>query len=541
MTPDDGMTIAALIDAAAPVELEPVELKEAGLSQREALLAVCDEAVVWKSPEGEVYASVAVDGHLEHHAVASKGFRNWMLNRLATRFSINSRPASANANAVAEAKCAVEAQSLTSRLVQHPNLRVAEHKEAIFIDLGGPDWSAIRVDAEGWCIVPTAPVPIVRGRRTGVFPNPNAPADFQLLRNLLGHLDEDTFVLLVAWCLGALLPKGPYPILVLGGEQGSGKSTLARLAQRLTDPVNGDLLQPPRDDRDLIAFARTNRVLSFDNLSSLSGDLADSLCRLATGSEIGGRALFSDHDLATFAACRPIVMNGIPDLASRGDLADRAIVLRLPLLQGRTTERDWRASVNAILPSTLAALLDALSCGLANLQRTATPNCRMADFARFIVAAEPALPWQPGAFFQALYRARHDANASLMEGDAVASAVMRFMSDRGRDWSGLKSELHAELTSRRVAAGQGQHDWPANARWFGDRLRRAAPVLRAHGIDVTDKRVGRGTVVILEMRDPPATPAPSAPSQSAERWDPDTPDCGAGGASAATDLDQRMW
>ena len=66
------------------------------------------------------------------------------------------------------------------------------------------------------------------------------------------------------------------------------------------DPGHGDLLQPPGDDRDLIAAARANRVLSFDNLSSIRAELADSLCRLATGSEIGGRALYSDHDTASF-------------------------------------------------------------------------------------------------------------------------------------------------------------------------------------------------------------------------------------------------
>jgi putative DNA primase/helicase len=515
MTPDDGIDIAALIDSALPIQPESVDLRTAGLTQREALLTVCDEARVWRSPEGDAYASVPVHDHIEHHPVGSKAFRNWMLCRLASRFTVNSRPASANENAVREARAAVEAQALMSPNVHRPSLRVAEHDAAIYIDLGFSEWSAVRVDANGWNVVLQAPIPILRGRRTGPFPNPNAAADFAPLRSLLRHLDEDAFVLLVAWCLGAMLPEGPYPILVLGGEQGSGKSTLARLAQRVTDPVNGDLLQPPATDRDLIACARTNRVLSFDNLSALTGELADSLCRLATGSEIGGRALFSDYDLATFAACRPIVMNGIPDLASRGDLADRALVLRLPVLPDRITERQWRAAVNEVMPHTFAALLDALSCGLARLEATPTPDYRMADFARFIVAAEPALPWPPGAFLDAVRRVRRQANVSLAEGDAVASAVKSFVDDRGRDWSGLMSELHAVLTQRHLSAGRGQQDWPANSRWFSDRLRRAAPALRSLGIDVAERRTSRGTMATLHLRDPAATPAPSAqPAQS---------------------------
>jgi hypothetical protein len=50
-------------------------------------------------------------------------------------------------------------------------------------------------------------------------------------------------------------------------------------------------MQPPREDRDLITAARNNHVLAFDNLSAVSAELADSLCRLATGGDIGGRLL----------------------------------------------------------------------------------------------------------------------------------------------------------------------------------------------------------------------------------------------------------
>ena len=133
-------------------------------------------------------------------------------------------------------------------------------------------------------------------------------------------------------------------------------------------------------------------MLAFDNFSGIRADLADSLCRLATGSEIGGRALFSDHETATFSASRPLVLNGIPDLAARGDLADRALVLRLEAPSRRITERDWSLEVERVLPAAFACLLDGLAGGLRHLEETRTPDVRMADFARFVVAAEPVLP-----------------------------------------------------------------------------------------------------------------------------------------------------
>ena len=408
--------VAEMIDAAEMVEPAPIDIKEAGLSQREALLQVCDSAEIWRSPDGETYATVEVNGHVEHHAIQGKGFRDWMLGELARRYCSKGRPASATESAVRDAKMGLEARAHHGALRKDAPLRVAGAGEQMFIDLGTPDWRAVEVAADGWRVVDQTPVPILRARRTGGFPKPTPGAGLAALRDILGHLPDDDFILFVSWCLGALLPNGPYPILILGGEQGSGKSTLARLAQRLTDPVTGDLLQPPGDDRDLIAAARNNRVLAFDNFSGIRSELADSLCRLATGSEIGGRMLYSNHDTATFSASRPLILNGIPDLAARGDLADRAIVLRLDAPTRRITERDWAAMIEPVLPLVLGGLLDALVVGLRHLDQTETPDVRMADFARFVVAAEPALPWLEGAFLSAYWRNRGQAVAPSRRG-----------------------------------------------------------------------------------------------------------------------------
>ena len=390
----------------------------------------------------------------------------------------------------------MEARALGEAMTYPAALRVAEKDDGVYIDLGDDDWSALRITPSGWSIIPQAPVPILRSKRTAPFPMPAPHGDFGPLLRLLSHLDEDTRILLVAWCLGALMPRGPYPILVLGGEQGCGKSTLARLAQRLTDPTKGDLLQPPGNDRDLIAYAKTNRVLAFDNLSGIKPDLADSMCRLATGSEIGGRAMFSDHDTASFAASRPLIINGIPDLAARADLADRSIVLRLTALPHRMTQRDWEERVDEVLPATLVGLLDAMSVGLSSLKTTPTPDVRMADFARLVTAAEPALPWDHGRFLDAYRRSRVDADVALLDGDPVARAVRDFIATRPR-WRGLVSWLYEELSKSGATYMRRPTDWPANPRWFGDRLRRAAPLLRAHGMDYEERRTAHGMEITL--------------------------------------------
>jgi len=484
-----------------------VDLKEAGLGQRDALLTVADDARLWRCPEGQTYATIYVDGHEEHLAIVSRAFKDWWLSEFAMRYTVNGRPASVGEAAYRDAKQSLEARAAVTRIKHDAPLRVVEHQDATYIDLGSEDWSAVEVTPEGWSVVEAPPVPLVRTRRTGAMPMP-VRGDFGPLQRLLGRLDPADFILFTAWCLQALAPSGPYPVLIVGGEAGAGKTTMARLAQKITDPVNGDVLQPPGNDRDLIAAARQGRVLVFDNISSVKPDIADSICRLSTGAEIGGRALFTDHDSASFSACRPVVLNGIPDLAARGDLADRAIVIRLTALEERVSERDWAQMVEEAIPPTFGALLTALSVGLSRLSTTPTPSLRMADFARLVIAAEPALPWAAGDFLAAYHANRARAVVSIVEGDLVATKVRTFADQHASGWAGLMSELYTSLTETVTLEAKRSGDWPGNPRWFSDRLTRAAPALRAIGISVTTKQENRGTTARIEKIAPLAPLAP---------------------------------
>jgi hypothetical protein len=175
------------------------------------------------------------------------------------------------------------------------------------------------------------------------------------------------------------------------------------------------------------------------------------------------------------------------------------------------TERAWKAAVQDVLPPTFAALLDALGRGLRDLEATPTPDVRMSDFARFIVAAEPALPWAPGAFLDAFQRSRIYTRAALVEGDTIAIALRAFLEDRGTAWEGLISELYRELSARAAAIGQRAPDWPGNPRWLGDRLRRAAPALRTLGISIQERRTAEGMKLTITWVATPATSATRRP------------------------------
>jgi hypothetical protein len=246
----------------------------------------------------------------------------------------------------------------------------------------------------------------------------------------------------VGWALAVFRDRGPYPVLVLSGEQGSAKSTAAAILRALLDPNTAPLRALPRQDRDLFIAASNGHVLAFDNVSGLPHWISDNLCRLATGGGFAVRQLYTDQDEVLFDASRPQILNGIEDVVTRPDLADRSILLRLEPIpeEDRRPEAEIWAAFEKERPEILGALLGAVVEGLKNLAKTRLRKLpRMTDFALRATACETSF-WPSGTFWSAYAENLDEAVAALVDDDQVASAVRNLMTSR-TDWTGTATEL----------------------------------------------------------------------------------------------------
>src|SRR5262249_25958941 len=233
-------------------------------------------------------------------------------------------------DAMQEAIGVLEARAQFDAPEHDARVRVAGHDGRIYIDLADKEWRAIEIDADGWRIIDDAPVYFRRSSGMKALPEPVKGGSIEGdLRPLLNVKDNDEFVLAVAWVLATLRDRGPYPLLAISGEQGSAKSWLLRILRALIDPNSVPLRSLPRSERDLYIAASNAYVLGFDNVSDVQPWLADALCRLSTGGGFSTRQLFTDGDEVLFGSSRPIVLNGIEDIITRPDLADRSVVLTL--------------------------------------------------------------------------------------------------------------------------------------------------------------------------------------------------------------------
>ena len=88
---------------------------------------------------------------------------------------------------------------------------------------------SVEISSTGWQVLPSqkCPVRFLRPDTQLALPIPESKGHIDDLRALL-NVDENAWVLILAWLLFSFYPKYPHPVLILHGEQGSGKSSTAQ-------------------------------------------------------------------------------------------------------------------------------------------------------------------------------------------------------------------------------------------------------------------------------------------------------------------------
>jgi hypothetical protein len=478
--------------------------------QADVLIELASSAELFLDRDDVGYARFEVNAHNENWPIRSKGFKRWLVRA----FYENTQTAPSS-EAVSSAMSVLEARAHFDAPEHDVRVRVAGCDGRIYIDLADRDWRAIELSESGWRIIDNPPVYFRRS--AGMKPLPEPAADGSLdrdLRPLLNVKTERDFVLAVAWLLAALRHCGPYPVLGITGEQGSAKSWLAKLLRALVDDNSVPLRALPRDERDVFIAARNSQVLAYDNVSGLPDWLSDTFCRLATGGGFSTRELYTDQDEVLFASTRPILLNGIDDIATRPDLADRSIALMLAAISDdkRKQEEKLWAEFESKRPRILGALLDAVSHGLRTLPDVHLDRLpRMADFAAWVTACEGAL-WKPGTFMAAYTSNIEEAVEVVLDADQIATALRSYI-DLDADFQGTASDLLKALNRITPESQTKAKGWPKRPNTLSNILRRIAPPLRKIGIDIGFDRDKRQKTITVTRSDR-ARKTSSSPSSS---------------------------
>jgi putative DNA primase/helicase len=466
--------------------------------QRDILISLVDSCEFWHDANRTAYVTFPVNAHKENWPVRSRDFKMWLSSRYYQETGTG-----IGGQALEDGVRILEARAVNDEPEFEPFVRVGQHDGNLFIDLVDARWCVVKVTAAGWSIDRNAPLKFLRTSSMRPLPEPDRGGMIEELRGFLNVQSDGDFMLAIAWLVAALNASGPYTVLVLNGEQGTGKSVFSRLMRSLVDPSAASIRSVPKDDRDLIVSASNSHVLAFDNLSGVPGWFADALSRLATGSGFATRMLHTDKEEFIFQGARPIILNGIPTLTDRPDLAERALTIHLAVIaeERRQSEEELFPAFEAKRSSIFGALLDAISAALRNLPKVKL-DCkpRMADFARLITAAEPGLGWEPGAFIKVYGENRRDVIEASIEAEPVAKTIIDHFPANYPYPEGLictPTELLAVLNSRASEGVQKSRIWPDTAQRLGNRIDRIAPLLRSRGFLVERRHSGQRLITIV--------------------------------------------
>jgi hypothetical protein len=483
------------------------------------------------APNRDAYADITIDGHRETWRLRSKGFRSWLRHQY---FQLAKAGCSSESMQVAIETLVSFALFDKEAEEREVHIRVAGHEGAIYIDVGDPLWHVIEVTELGWKVISGEDSP-VRFRRTPSMrplPLPEKGGSIKELRKLVNVGSDNDFVLLVAYAMAALRPDNNYPVLGVAGVQGSGKSSLIRLLQRLIDPRMPTMRSIPREEDDLIVGAKGAHFLGFDNVSRLSDEMSDAICRLSTGGGSGKRQLYTDDDEVLFSGRRPVAFNGIEDVATRPDMVERTILLWLTRPKKRQRETEINAAFEKVASGIFGALLDGLVSGLGSVGSVSDEDLpRMADFAVWAEACCRAY-WKCGTFLKAYKSNLTQAVDVVLDASPVATAVRTLMVER-LEWKGTATELLEVLTNIVGEKAAKEREWPKRPNTLANRLRRVIPDLAKVGIIVMDERVGhdRTRLFTITLSEPvPDSPDPEHTGKTSS----------ASSASSATEKNQGL-
>ena len=321
--------------------------------------------------------------------------------------------------------------------------RIAFVNDVLYYDLCNDSWELIRVSAQDITIVK-------HGDETPLFQRSSNQSK-QVTPNFDGKLDSIdkmcsllrmNSLLFKIHLVSFFVESIPTPIMAIVGQQGSIKSTQCGLIKRIVDPA-GDALEDnlshfPKGIDDLNIHFSHNFVTSFDNISGITDEQSDTLCKAVTGAGYSKRQLYTDSAEIILKFKRKIILNGITLDIERGDLAERTIQYHTSSIpkNERMTAVHVESEFRKILPDFLGCVFRVIQSSLKmsnSVSDTLTDLQRMADFEILGECISKALGNQSGVFQKEYRQSLADSDDLLNEGNPLLGFLSEIFENKDKD------------------------------------------------------------------------------------------------------------
>jgi energy-coupling factor transporter ATP-binding protein EcfA2 len=377
--------------------------------------------------------------------------------------------------------------------------RIARVENTIYYDIGD-DKNIIKIDASGWQITHDSPVIFRRYSSQQAQVLPEIKGDASALKNYFNLNGESQEILLQTYLPVCYISDIQRPLLLIHGPQGAGKSTLLQFIRSLVDPSTIPLLSPPRTTEELIRQANHNYCYFLDNLSYISQEMSDTLCRLVTGTSFAKRELYTDDEDIFYSFRRVVGFNGVAQFANQPDLLDRSLIISLERIksESRQIEGDLLTHFELEKSKILGGIFDVLSKMMASIDSVTVSERlpRMADYYKYAIAAADSMGYGADKYKEAFRGNVQKQHDEALNASSVATLIVEFMNDQ-ENWKGSGLELYQNLKSM-AEERLLDRDFPKSHSWLWRKISESKTTLEASGVDASKDDSERPRVIILQ-------------------------------------------
>ena len=290
--------------------------------------------------------------------------------------------------------------------------------------------------------------------------SPQCEPDFNTPATALPELVKQTFNISGEYMLSFLaqlvcfyMPHINTPLLVLSGGQGTSKSTTSRKIKSLVDPTAEDIQSLPAKLDFLYTALSGNYLVAFDNIDKISNEYSSVFCIACTGGVAPKRKLYSDNDKVSIKLHTKIILNGIGDIISKNDLAERTNIIYLDTIVKRRTENQVWKEFNELKPKILGAIFNCIKDGLGyveEMEKSIVNLPRMADFCVYGAAFIKAMGLDWKEFVTQYTNTTIELIAEQTQQDDFTILLSTFLDEHikdGRTFTGTAKQLLDGLTN----------------------------------------------------------------------------------------------
>lgn len=467
------------------------------------MAAICEHIELWRDQFGVAYATFLHNDVMLNAQIVGRFFSDWLRVQWDAESSPVNPPSQSVIQATVEqnaARARMNAPSYTSFY----RMGYDESADMHWWDLGRPDWKMVRFNAEGWEVTTECPIKFAHSESKCEMALPERNPDLDGLTPMwkILNVDPKDYCLIAGFLLGSMLSTAPCFGLSVFGPNGTSKSVTCENLRKMIDhnPASAQTLNE-KNVGELGLTCITQWMPIFENMSKLDPEVQDALCSLTTKLSSKTRELYTNTGIIAYEVRRPWMVNGINNVCSRGDLAQRTIPLALlppPEGDDRKKEEEVHREFALMRPHIMACLLDAAveACQLkpqaAKFLSKNGYHHRMADALEWITAGEAALGFPTGSFIRRLNQLQEQAGQEALDGHPIVATLESLLANSSRGfWCGsylsLLTEVHEEFPNAKKDKYM-PHDAIGMGNWV---TRETERLRKSFGIRVGERRQSR--------------------------------------------------